>query len=74
MSIILNILNGNNLDENFHSKLYFGKVLQFKYAKITSCDVDHSFNKNKTIIFSYRRLFYYENVEHHSIVSCNVLE
>jgi len=48
MFIICNTLNGNNLNEDFHYNLTPGEVAKFKYTKITSCDVEHSFTKYKT--------------------------
>jgi len=74
MFIICDILNGNYLDEDFHYNLTPGEVAKFKYTKITSCDVEHSFSKCKNILRSNRRTFIFENFKHHVIVSCNTFE
>ncbi|KAF0760239.1 Uncharacterized protein FWK35_00015373 [Aphis craccivora] len=54
MSTIRKILNGNNVDEDFPN-LTPGEVTKFRYAKITSCDVERSFSKYKNILRSNRR-------------------
>ena len=72
MSTICNILNGNN-DKNFPN-LTPGEVTKFRYAKITSCDVERSFSKYKNILRSNRRSFIFENLRHHVIVSSNSFE
>ncbi|XP_015364905.1 PREDICTED: GTPase Era, mitochondrial [Diuraphis noxia] len=51
MSTIRNILNGDDVDEDFPN-LTPGEFTQFKYAKITSCDVERSFSKYKNIMRS----------------------
>lgn len=73
MSTIHNILNGNNVDEDFPN-LTPGEVTKFRYAKITSCDVERSFSKYKNILRSNRRSFIFENLKHHVVVSCNSFE
>ncbi|KAL4085052.1 hypothetical protein QTP88_027890 [Uroleucon formosanum] len=73
MSTIGNILNGNNVDEDFPN-LTPGEVTKFRYAKITSCDVERSFSKYKNILRSNRRSFIFENLKHHVVVSCNSFE
>ncbi|KAL4153512.1 hypothetical protein QTP88_001345 [Uroleucon formosanum] len=73
MSTIRNILNGNNVDEDFPN-LTPGEVTKFRYAKITSCDVERSFSKYKNILRSNRRSFIFENLKHHVVVSCNSFE
>lgn len=37
---ILNILNGVNMDEEFHFNLSLGKFIKFKYTPLISCDVE----------------------------------
>lgn len=59
---IRNILNGNNLDENFHYSLTPREVAKFNKTKITSRDVQLSFSKNKNELRSFRRYFIFENV------------
>lgn len=54
MFTIRNILNGNNLNEDFPN-IAPGDVTKFKYAKIVSCDVQRSFNKFKNLFRSKRR-------------------
>jgi hypothetical protein len=73
LSTIRNILNGNNVDKDFPN-LSPGEVTKFRYAKITSCDVEQNFSKYKNILRSNRRSFIFENLKHHVIVSCNSFE
>lgn len=71
--MLRNILNGNNLNEDFPD-LTPGKVTKFKYAKITSCDVERSFSKYKKLLRFNKRSFIFENFKHHVIISCNTFE
>jgi len=50
MLVTRDTLNGNNLNEDFNYNLTPGDVAKFKYAKITSCDVERSFSKYKNIL------------------------
>lgn len=43
----------------------------FKYAPVTSCDVERSFSKYKNLLNENRQSFCIENVEKHMIVYCN---
>ena len=63
---IRHILNGNNVDEDFPN-ITPGEVTKFKYAKITSCDVERSYSKYNNLLKSNRRSFTFEN--HHVIMS-----
>jgi len=45
MIIIRETLNDNNLGEDLHYHLTLEEIAKFKYAKITSCDVEHNFSK-----------------------------
>ena len=66
MSTIRNILNGNNY-ENFPN-ITPGEVTKYRYAKITSCDVERSLSKYKIILKSNRRSSSFKNFKHHVIV------
>ncbi|CAI6351812.1 unnamed protein product [Macrosiphum euphorbiae] len=61
---ISNILNGNNLGDDFPN-ITPGEVTKFKYEKYTSCDVERSFSKYKNVLKSNRRSFTFENLKHY---------
>jgi hypothetical protein len=67
------IINGKyeNEEEDININLTPGKIASFKYAPITSCDVERSFNQYKSILHSNRRSFVFENLKQHIIVACN---
>lgn len=59
------------LDELKHYSLV--ELNNFKYAPITSCDVERSFSKYKTIFRDNRHMFTFENLKMYVIVNCNAL-
>lgn len=67
------IINGEyeNEEEDIDINLTPGKIASFKYAPITSCDVERSFSQYKSILRSNRRSFIFENLKQHIIVACN---
>lgn len=46
-------------------------IVYFKYAPITSVDVERSFSAFKTILSNNRRAFEFENLRKHLIIQCN---
>jgi len=43
----------------------------FKFAPVTSCDVERSFSQYKAIFRPNRQIFNFENLKKHVIVYCN---
>ncbi|PSN33915.1 hypothetical protein C0J52_21501, partial [Blattella germanica] len=43
----------------------------FKYAPITSSDVERSFSRFKTVLSDNRRSFLFENLSMHVVIYCN---
>jgi len=71
MFTIRNILNSNNPDDCIYHfpNITAGEIKKFKYAKMTTCNIERSFSKYKNVLRSNRRSFTSENVKHHVIVS-----
>ena len=46
-------------------------IVYFKYAPITSVDIERSFSAFKTILSNNRRSFAFENLRKHLIIQCN---
>lgn len=61
---IKNILNGENSSENYLTIDYTTEELSnFLYAPITSCDIERSFSKYKTILHEKRQNFNFETLK-----------
>lgn len=62
-----------NMHHFCHRKNYleFDDIVYFKYAPITSVDVERSFSAFKTILSNNRRAFEFENLRKHLIIQCN---
>lgn len=65
---IYEILNGNF---EIESGVEFSAVSHFKYAPITSVDVERSFSSYKNILSDKRQNFLVENLEKHIVVNYN---
>ena len=50
-------------EEDVNINLILGQIESFKYALITSCDVERSFSQYKSILRSNRRSFVFENLK-----------
>ena len=72
MCKISDILSGNEdtlgVDE---PALNSNDLTLFKYAPVTSCDVERSFSSYKTIVSDNRRRFSLEALKMHIVVYCN---
>lgn len=49
-------------------------ITYFKYAPITSTDVERSFSRYKTLLVDNRRSFNFENIKKSLVVQCNTFE
>lgn len=66
------ITGGESMDlRSIAEDLTCNDLLFFKYAPITSVDVERSFSAYKCILADNRRAFQFENVRKHLIVQCN---
>lgn len=71
---ISNILTGEETSGNLDGlpeDLNNNDLVFFKYAPITSVDVERSFSTYKTILSDKRRSFKFENIRKHLIIQCN---
>jgi len=70
--IISNILNGTeeNIDEEL-GDLNASVMVYFKYAPITSVDVERSFSQYKNLLTDKRRSLLLENIKEMLIIQCN---
>lgn len=71
LRIISNILNGTeeNIDEL--GDLNASEMVYFKYAPITSVDVERSFSQYKNLLTDKRRSLLFENIKEMLIIQCN---
>lgn len=49
-------------------------ITYFKYASITSTDVERNFSRYKTFLVNNRRSFYFENLKTSLVVQSNTIE
>lgn len=69
---ILNVLSDDKIGANkFPEHLSIQESIYFKYAPITSVDVERSFSIYKNLLSSNRRSFEFENLKKSFIVQCN---
>ncbi|XP_022173387.1 uncharacterized protein LOC111035879 isoform X2 [Myzus persicae] len=69
---IKNILNGELIDmKDLPEDLDINDLTYFKYAPITSVNVERSFSAYKTLLTNNRRSFKVENIKKHLIIQCN---
>lgn len=73
ISKILDGENDSNSDDfsEFPDDYSSDDIVYFKYAHITSVDVERSFSAYKTILSDNRRSFVFENLRKHLIIQCN---
>ncbi|XP_060855950.1 uncharacterized protein LOC132933685 [Metopolophium dirhodum] len=66
------ILDGENTSrDGIPEDLTLNDMVHFKYAPVTSVDVERSFSSYKNILSDRRRSFLFENLKNHRIVQCN---
>ena len=69
---IIDILGGNGATQGEEDPaLDSNDVTLFKYAPLTSCDVDRSFSQYKKILSDNCRSFLFENSKMHLVICCN---
>ena len=72
---ISDILCGKEVEfDNSELELDASDLTCFKYAPVTSCDVERSFSKYKAIVSDNRRSFKFENLKMHVVIQCNSTE
>ncbi|KAF0709354.1 Uncharacterized protein FWK35_00035103 [Aphis craccivora] len=72
VTTISKILNGEKvLNQNFPDDLNNSDITHFKFAPITSVDVERSFLKYKNLLSDNRKSFTMEHIKHALIVQCN---
>lgn len=75
VNAISNVLKTGKNNMPSDLKTYTALELEaFKYAPITSCDVERYFSMYKEVLRDNRRRFLFENLEQHVILFCNKLE
>lgn len=72
---ISKILSGQEISmEGLPDDLTGDDITYFKYAPITSTDVERSFSRYKTLLVDNRRSFNFENIKKSLVVQCNTFE
>ncbi|XP_022166527.1 uncharacterized protein LOC111031049, partial [Myzus persicae] len=72
---ISKILSGQESSmEGLPDDLTGDDITYFKYAPITSTDVERSFSRYKTLLVDNRRSFNFENIKKSLVVQCNTFE
>jgi len=71
---ISKILSGQESSmEGLPDDLTGDDITYFKYAPITSTDIERSFSRYKTLLVDNRRSFNFENIKKSLVVQCNTL-
>jgi hypothetical protein len=69
---ISDILSGSGVTLEEHKPaLNSSDLTIFKYAPITSCDVERSFSRYKTILSDNSSSFLFDNLKMHVMIHCN---
>lgn len=69
---ISKIINGEKSDENtIPEDIMTDDISHFKYAPVSSVEVERSFSTYKSILSDQRRSFLFENIRQHIIIQCN---
>ncbi|KAL4142184.1 hypothetical protein QTP88_004693 [Uroleucon formosanum] len=71
LRIISNILNGTEENIMELGDLNASEMVNFKYAPITSVDIERSFSQYKNLLTDKRRSLLFENIKEMSIIQCN---
>lgn len=56
----------------FIEKLTPAEIEAYKYAPITSCDVERSFSVEKRVLEDCPRSFLFQNLKNHILIHCNI--
>lgn len=65
------IFNNSKKTSSFICKLSSGELTMFKYAPVSSCDVERVFSIYGNFLTNQRRSFALENLKMHLVVNCN---
>jgi len=69
---IAKILNGEEIERNESiNKLSIQEIACFKFAPVTSCDVERIFSRYKSILTDKRQSFTFNNLKMTFITNCN---
>lgn len=70
---ISNILNGTeaNIEMDDLGELEVSEIVYFKYAPITSVDVERTFSQYKNLLTDKRRSLLFENIKQILVIQCN---
>jgi hypothetical protein len=72
---ISDILCGNEVElDNSELKLDASDLTFYKYAPVTSCDVEGSFSKYKANVSDNRSYFKFKNLKMQVVIQCNSIE
>jgi hypothetical protein len=72
MCNIRKIFNGEDVTVDVFVEEYTAQDLTFfKFAPITSCEVERSFSIYKSILADNRKRFDFVNLKHHFVTHCN---
>ncbi|KAL4113091.1 hypothetical protein QTP88_016779 [Uroleucon formosanum] len=71
LRIISNILNGTEENIMELGDLNASEMVYFKYAPITSVDIERSFSQYKNLLTDKRRSLLFENIKEMLIIQCN---
>jgi hypothetical protein len=66
-----NVLKGEIGSNTFESDMAPSEIASFKYAPITSCDVERSFSRYKATLRDNRRSFAFPNLKMAFVIQCN---
>jgi hypothetical protein len=67
---IRNILCGIADEDTMELNLSRSEITAMKYAPITSCDVERSFTRCKSVLRPNRRTFHFENLKQYMVCHC----
>ena len=71
---INSVLRGKGKLEHNEEEFSLSDIANFKYAPITSCDVERSFSRYKTVLSDNRHSFLFENLKMQIVIKCNAKE
>jgi hypothetical protein len=68
---ICGLLSGEGVLDPNEEDFSLSDIANFKYAPVTSCDVERSFSQYKTVLACNRQSFVFENLKMYLVVHCN---
>jgi hypothetical protein len=68
---ISGLLRGEGELEPNEEEFSLSDIARFKYAPVTSCDVERSFSQYKTVLADNRQSFRFDNLKMYLVVHCN---